>query len=208
MAGSCWRICFFAGGESTTNIVDAYNTALTRSAPTPLSVARWGLAGASVGGYALFAGGSGSSSVNAYNTSLTRSSPTSLSKSGHGLTGVSAEGYAFFAGGRSYSTVVDMYDVSLTRSIPVALSQGRYDLAAATSGDYALFAGGWTGQNYTSIVDAYKNSVAEIYIYPQSRYKFQIHDTEQFTATGLTLTVTPSITGYIKFPKKLTGYYG
>jgi hypothetical protein len=49
----------FAGGfyGSYWNAVDAYNTDLVRSTPTALSVARYGLAGASVGDYALFAGG-------------------------------------------------------------------------------------------------------------------------------------------------------
>ena len=49
----------FGGGYkgSYSDVVDAYNTSLTRSTPTALSVARRDLAGASVGDYALFGGG-------------------------------------------------------------------------------------------------------------------------------------------------------
>ena len=43
----------FADGSTA----DAYDTSLTKSTPTGLSVPRGNLAGASVGNYALFAGG-------------------------------------------------------------------------------------------------------------------------------------------------------
>jgi len=49
----------FGGGHtgSYSDVVDAYNTSLTRSTPTALSAGRNDLAGASVGDYALFGGG-------------------------------------------------------------------------------------------------------------------------------------------------------
>ena len=49
----------FGGGRTSSylNVVDAYDTSLTRSTPTALSSARGYLAGASVGDYALFGGG-------------------------------------------------------------------------------------------------------------------------------------------------------
>jgi hypothetical protein len=108
----------FAGGSSPAHkdTVDAYDTSLTHSTPTPLSVARLGLAGASVGNYALFAGGSGSSptykdTVDAYDTSLTRSTPTALSVARGRLAGASVGNYALFAGGYdgSYYNTVDAY---------------------------------------------------------------------------------------------------
>jgi len=43
--------------SGSVNTVDAYDTSLVHSTPTGLSVARYELAGASVGNYALFAGG-------------------------------------------------------------------------------------------------------------------------------------------------------
>jgi len=49
----------FGGGYSgsRSDVVDAYNTSLTRSTPTALSAARHYLVGAQVGNYALFGGG-------------------------------------------------------------------------------------------------------------------------------------------------------
>jgi hypothetical protein len=65
--------------------VDAYNTSLTRSTPASLSTKRGVLAGASVGNYAVFAGGDlyvsasdsviYSATVDTYNTALEHNSP-------------------------------------------------------------------------------------------------------------------------------------
>ena len=79
---------------------------LVHSTPTALSAAREFLAGASVGNYALFAGGvydifSGSyrNVVDAYNTDLVHSTPTALSVARGHLAGASVGNYAMFAGG-------------------------------------------------------------------------------------------------------------
>ena len=58
----------FGGGwtGSASNVVDAYDTSLTRTIPTPLSAARSSLAATTVGNYALFGGGTGSNVVDAY----------------------------------------------------------------------------------------------------------------------------------------------
>ena len=91
-AATVGKYALFAGGYiskspfgySVGSSVDAYNTSLTKSTPTELSCKRCGHAAASVGGYALFAGGASSynllgyydglvGSVDAYNASLTRS---------------------------------------------------------------------------------------------------------------------------------------
>ena len=101
---------------------------LTSSTPTALSVARASLAGASVGGYALFAGGYASASgnasnvVDAYNTFLTHSTPTALSVARENLTGASVGGYALFAGGYASdnaSNVIDVYLLIVKAYIPV-----------------------------------------------------------------------------------------
>ena len=92
-------------------------TDITRSTPTALSTARDRLAGASVGNYALFAGGKIDSSrysatVDAYDSSLTRSTPTVLSDSRSSLAGASVGNYALFAGGygSTYVATVDAYE--------------------------------------------------------------------------------------------------
>jgi len=76
---------------------------LVRSTPTALSVARDALVGASVGNFALFAGGSDSggykSTVDAYNASLVRSTPTALSAARANLAGTSVGNFGLFAGG-------------------------------------------------------------------------------------------------------------
>jgi len=144
------------GGGETPKMLSYYGTA------TPLSVARGYLAGASVGNYALFAGGydgsTYSSTVDAYDASLTRTTPKALSSTREKLAGASVGNYALFAGGYSgstYRSTVDAYDASLTRTTPTALSSARYALAGASVGNYALFAGGYGGGSYRDTVDAY-----------------------------------------------------
>ena len=105
------RMVFFLKG-STEKELSYYGTA------TALSVARMYLAGASVGDYALFGGGTDDESmfttVDAYNTSLTRSTPTALSEGRYFLAGASVGDYALFGGGYtgSVSSVVDAYEFS------------------------------------------------------------------------------------------------
>ena len=85
---------------------------------TALSVARYDLVGASVGNYALFAGGSSGFSsssdtyptVDAYNSSLVRSTPTALSVARDNLAGTSVGNYALFAGGLNDYTVCPTVD--------------------------------------------------------------------------------------------------
>lgn len=111
------------GGEATITFENySHATNLTHISASDLSLARKNLAGASVGGYALFAGGdrSGSSStVDAYNTSLTRSTSTVLSQARSYLAGASVGEYALFAGGfdGSTSSTVDAYCDNLELSL-------------------------------------------------------------------------------------------
>ena len=51
------------GSGTSSAVVDAYNTSLTRTTATSLSAARAALAATAVGDYALFGGGTGYSSV-------------------------------------------------------------------------------------------------------------------------------------------------
>ena len=103
----------FGGGEASSRLstVDAYNTSLTRSTPTALSVARSYLAATTVGNYALFGGGIVSETVDAYDTSLTRSIPTVLSQWRRFLAATTVGNYALFGGGE-YDATVDAYYVN------------------------------------------------------------------------------------------------
>ena len=132
------------------------------------SFSAYGSAAASVGSYAVFAGGyTGSAvvgTVNAFNETLTRSTPSALSTARLVDTGAASIGsYALFAGGyltgsTAYSTVVNAYNTSLTRSTPTALSTGRYGVVGAAHDTYALFAGGYR-TSPSSVVNAYNTSL-------------------------------------------------
>lgn len=106
----------FAGGsynESTSSVaihhslneVTAYNKSLTLTTATALSVSRGKLAGVTLGGYALFLGGSrgrsyiGTKDVDMYDTALTRTVITNLATA-RSLCGATTVGdYALIAGG-------------------------------------------------------------------------------------------------------------
>ena len=83
---------------------------------TGLKGARSYLAGASVGNYALFAGGYEGHSylniVDAYDSNLIRTTPTALSEARMYLVGASVGNYALFAGGYPITDTVDVYQVA------------------------------------------------------------------------------------------------
>ena len=188
-AATVGKYALFAGGYiskysfsySVSSSVDAYNTSLTKSTPTELSYKRCGHAAASVGGYALFAGGRrnnglftmSQSAVDAYNTSLTRTTATPLVDEIWACAGGSVGGYAVFGGGCDLNTdtshiepiggtgVVQTYDSSLTSSKAAPLSCPRAVHSAATIGNHLLFAGGWndTTGKYLSTVESYDASL-------------------------------------------------
>ena len=152
--------------------VDAYNASLTKITPTELSCERYNHAGASVEGYALFAGGANSSyaadvvdSVDAYNASLTRTAAAALSGKRIWMGAASLEGRAFFAGGASTNVNsnnicanVEVYNGALTRTAATNLSIARYCPLTATIGSRVLFAGG-SGSSNTKVVDVYSASL-------------------------------------------------
>ena len=192
-----------AGGEATITFENySHATNLTHISASDLSLARKNLAGASVGGYALFAGGdrSGSSStVDAYNTSLTRSTPTVLSQARSYLAGASVGVCALFAGGfggSGYPSTVDAYNTSLTRSTSTVLSQARSYLAGASVGEYALFAGGFDGST-SSTVDAYCDNL-ELSLFPNTKYKLNDMPSEQTSTSFQTLSIPKPVNGYMK----------
>ena len=145
----------FGGGviDVERDTVDAYNTQLVHSVPTPLSTPRRYLAAAAVGQYALFAGGFDGTNyvdtVDVYDANLTRTTGASLSIGKYHLSGCSNGKYALFAGGLtpSYSSTVDAYNESLTKFTAMDLSVKKGRMGAARLNDKALFAGGRNSQS-------------------------------------------------------------
>jgi len=104
--------------------VDAYNASLTKTTPSTLSKARYGLAATHVGDYALFGGGADAGAyedynmydtVDVYDTSLTKTTPSTLSKARNNLAATHVGDYALFGGGLdkqyvgSSMSTVDVY---------------------------------------------------------------------------------------------------
>ena len=183
-AATVGKYALFAGGfiipdsfygYSVSSSVDAYNTSLTKSTPTELSCKRCGHAAASVGGYALFAGGASShnflgygdlvSSVDAYDASLTRSAAHIIGATA-AIGGAAVGNYALFAGGAvsmpinkdNVTSGVLAYDPSLTFTTAPLLSVARANVKGASVGNYALFASGRAG-SFCTTVDAYNASL-------------------------------------------------
>ena len=159
----------FGGGENSAgyhNIVDAYDTSLTRTTAANMSGSRYQLAATTVGNYALFGGGKKSSTnlstVDAYDTSLAKTTPTALSQARSLLSATKVGNYALFGGGQTSNALntVDAYNASLTRSSPTALSNARMRLTATAVGDYALFGGGYNN-GYQATVDVYNSSLTK-----------------------------------------------
>ena len=140
----------FAGGtfyeqineDNVTSYVLAYDSSLTFTTAPWLSVARANVKGASVGNYALFAGGQTGAfctTVDAYNASLTRTTATALSSVANNSAAATVGNHAIFVGNTASA---DIYDASLTKTSAAILSTARTGLAATTVGDYAIFSGG------------------------------------------------------------------
>ena len=145
---------YAVGSYSST--VNAYDTSLTRSSPTGLSIARTSVGYTHIGNYALFAGGKKSTTVtdntnrvDAYNTSLTRSQPTALSFSQSSCAGSTNGAYAIFGYGvtnlstETYSKVnkIDCYNSSLTKT-SITQTPFHNNAKGTHVGNYALFVGG------------------------------------------------------------------
>ena len=140
--------------------IEYYKTA------TPLNAARDDMLSASVGNYALFAGGIAdgyySAIVEAYNTSLTRSTPMELNVARVRAEATTVGDFALFAGGTFVDRDVDAYNSDLTHSSTTPLSTESEESAAATVGSYALIAGGYIlGTTYPSDVTAYDANLTQ-----------------------------------------------
>lgn len=151
---------------------------------TPLTNAKWDIGSATVGDYAIFAGGreAGFSNLNyyksdvaAYDRRLTKASPTSLDI-GRCPAGTSVGNYAIFAGGEYVTgssdypndgTAVDVYSSSLTKVSADPLDVPVDALGATSVGNYALFAGG----HYVDGHGFHSETVADVTSYDTSLVK-------------------------------------
>lgn len=181
-ATSVGNYALFAGGASAHeyassysryNTVDAVNTSGTVKTADALDQSGFGIAAATVGNLALFAGGgkegSVTTSVSGYNQSFTKHdyiADLTESKYFHAATTVG--NYAIFGGGASTSSAsavrnsVDAYDSSGTKTQMTALSSKRYELAATNVGNYALFAGGTNMSSCQTTIDVYNSSLTKM----------------------------------------------
>jgi hypothetical protein len=173
--GSGWTLDY-------SDVVDVYDPALgPPSDPAAWSVehlsqARGFLTSTSVGGLALFAGGSHQSwsqvvseRVDIYDVENDLWSIALLSQNRTEIAATSVGGYALFAGGNPNrlgdpgpaSDRVDIYDSSTGIWSQTSLSAARMSLVATTVGPYALFAGGtvYTYGDPSDVVDVYDSRI-------------------------------------------------
>lgn len=150
--------CFWSGGE----------VAYYGNAPDMTTGREWS-ATASIGNYALIAGGSGEggelASVETYNKSLTHSTATDLKEAREYFAGASNGSYAVFGGGygSTRTNAVDAYNASLTHSTPTTLGTSRQATSATSVGNYVLIAGGYGSSSSTryTAVDAFDKSLTK-----------------------------------------------
>lgn len=155
----------FGGGKGKSTAyyskVDCFDSSLTTTLITDLSVGRFFLAAAKTGDqHALFAGGTSNdynkgyskTTVDAFDQSLVRTNAPDLSKARHYISGASVDQFALFAGGYDGSSrfdTVESYDSSLTKKIETTLPTTKSGMCGTSVGDYALFGG------YTEYLVAY-----------------------------------------------------
>lgn len=153
----------FGGGKGTGSAyyadVDAYDTSLTRTAPTSFSAAKARHAAGIAGKYAVFAKGT-TVTTEAYSASLTRTNPSGSSVSAFPAS-ASAGTSVLFAGGGGTPSVTTAYNDALSLSTAPNLTVGRMHLMAASVGGFALFCGGRDIENTAcyNTVDAYDASL-------------------------------------------------
>jgi len=150
----------FGGGTSTSGAVtpsriyDAYTSSLVKTSVSTDNLFRYSHTAASVGGYALFAGGyrdtSEYSQVTAYSPSLVMTSAGSLQSARRTREGgATAAAHAIFAG---QGSKVDAYSASLVRTSLAALGGTCFEACAAKAGGYALVC-------ISNYVEEYKRTV-------------------------------------------------
>ncbi len=161
-----------AGGYTSgvySNITDVYDTITGQWTDTVIPDAFYNATEATVGNYAIFAGGANaegtySNTVDIFDASSgnwVTNNPgllQPLSQPRAQISAITVGNYAIFAGGNSasgYSNAVDIFDAETkTWLTPTHLSQGREFIDAAAVGNYAIFAGGQNG-GLSNVVDIF-----------------------------------------------------
>lgn len=160
-AATAGEYAVVTGGYQNT-ATTVYDTALTRSLLSALTVTRYNFASVSTKRHALFCGGQTSSGysavVDAVDENLAVSAPTAFGVARGYYGAASNNGYAVFAGGYGGTncTAVDVYGPELEKLAVAQLANSPSVPGAASAGAYILIAGGRTGQSaFTSVVTAY-----------------------------------------------------
>lgn len=127
-----------------------FDTSFTMTLLPPEEKYQYDRTGASIGNYALFAGGGTSTTTDTstkdiliFDSSLSKINSTiSLSQKNMKLQGVSTDKHAVFGAGHYYSSIVDAYDQYLTHLPQTNTSSGRQYASGGYVGNYILFCGG------------------------------------------------------------------
>ena len=164
---------FFAGGDdgNPSSVVDIYDNSTGLWTTANLSQARSALSSTAVGTKVFFAGGmigssSYSSVVDIYDNSTGLWTTANLSQARSVLSATAVGTKVFFAGGfatvpQTVFSVVDIYDNSTGLWTTDSLSVARGYLSATSVGTKVFFAGG-RNPGFSSVVDIYDNTIADI----------------------------------------------
>lgn len=148
-------------GSYSSAYYSAFDASLTKTDING-SYTRVMMAAASVGGYALFAGGGSDNrkidNIEVIDSSLTRQNGRNLSTASEQFVGTFNGTYAAFG---TSETATDVFNSSLTRTTLNNSVTSRPG-AATSVGDYLIFAGAAPGCNSTATVFAYDNSLTKI----------------------------------------------
>lgn len=171
IGASTGNYAIFGGGKTKNGIDDgvtAYDSDLVATTATSFSRGLCDSATASIGQYALIAGGETDNDtpqrkVYTYNISLVQGSASALSKGRYAVSGASNAEYAIFGGGYLYPNdfnTVEAYNANLVRTIPATLSDAKSSPGAASvNNTFVVFAG---GGNESTVVDAYNTSLVKL----------------------------------------------
>ena len=172
----------YRGSSSTglTNYVTAYDTSLTRSAPTNLGTALFRLKATSLNGNAFFTGGNNNkygtgtainvgtkvTNIYKYNPSLTQTTGSlTTARDNHAVTSIGNRVICGGGGIQSSTTAlksVEAFDESLTSTALTDLTTGRAKFAATTVGNYALFAfGTLNNSSISAYIEVYDSSLTK-----------------------------------------------